>query len=521
MSDTTYKRLALAAGLAAALSACAGSGTQKFSTPYQDYNLSTPVQLDTRQKATLMEAIIAADLAAQQNDHLTAMSNYLFAADLSKEPELIQKSIESARLAKDPLGLEQAAQVWLKGEPDSIQAQTLLLQAQLGMQDAPAALVTARRLMTLLDDSQSRYQVLEKHLLKQDPRLTFNLLHSLSKVLPQEAAIETVFAQFLMSVADTPEKTLKMSKQALIRVEAALKIKADFIPAVRVKSHIYFQIKQDDQARQYLSDTFARHPQTAAYSHMLGQLLYDLRDFAASAAHFEDWLLNHPDDAEALYYLSASQYAQEDFSAAIIGFKQLIQMNYQAQSSAYYCGDAALKNQQLDFAIECFSQVEQGRYWTTAQLQVAAIYRNQKKYQEALLTLATASQTQNISSGDKAKLSLAEIDILFRFVSPADAQVRLENALAERMNRIFKDNFAIDQIFENLDTAKAIIDAAIDYYNNRLPHSSVDMLTPSEAHLKNGHLKKHWRWYWKEQQIIEEAKKLKETESAIPNNSQN
>lgn len=97
----------------------------------------------------------------------------------------------------------------------------------------------------------------------------------------------------------------------------------------------------------------------------------------------------------------------------------------------------------------------------------------------------------------------------------------LENALAERMNRIFKDNFAIDQIFENLDTAKAIIDAAIDYYNNRLPHSSVDMLTPSEAHLKNGHLKKHWRWYWKEQQIIEEAKKLKETESAIPNNSQN
>ena len=30
----------------------------------------------------------------------------------------------------------------------------------------------------------------------------------------------------------------------------------------------------------------------------------------------------------------------------------------------------------------------------------------------------------------------------------------LENALAERMNKTFKDNFAIDQIFENLDTAK-------------------------------------------------------------------
>jgi len=97
----------------------------------------------------------------------------------------------------------------------------------------------------------------------------------------------------------------------------------------------------------------------------------------------------------------------------------------------------------------------------------------------------------------------------------------LENALAERMNRIFKDNFAIDIDFEDLDAAKATIDAAIDYYNNRLPHSSVDMLTPSEAHLKNGHLKKHWRWYWKEQQMMEESEKLKGTASAIPNNSQN
>lgn len=97
----------------------------------------------------------------------------------------------------------------------------------------------------------------------------------------------------------------------------------------------------------------------------------------------------------------------------------------------------------------------------------------------------------------------------------------LENALAERMNRIFKDNFAIDIDFENLEAAKATIDAAIDYYNNRLPHSSVDMLTPSEAHLKNGHLKKHWRWYWKEQQMMEESEKLKGTASAIPNNSQN
>lgn len=76
----------------------------------------------------------------------------------------------------------------------------------------------------------------------------------------------------------------------------------------------------------------------------------------------------------------------------------------------------------------------------------------------------------------------------------------LENPLAERMNGIFKDNFALDTDFESFDQAQTQIDRAIQYYNNRLPHSSVDMLTPNQAHHRTGALKKHWKWYWKEKQ---------------------
>lgn len=96
----------------------------------------------------------------------------------------------------------------------------------------------------------------------------------------------------------------------------------------------------------------------------------------------------------------------------------------------------------------------------------------------------------------------------------------LENALAERMNRTFKDNFGLDEEFDDFDTAKSEIAAAIEYYNNRLPHSSIDMLTPNEAHLKIGELKKHWRWYWKEQQNETELQKLNEIAPVISNNSQ-
>lgn len=73
----------------------------------------------------------------------------------------------------------------------------------------------------------------------------------------------------------------------------------------------------------------------------------------------------------------------------------------------------------------------------------------------------------------------------------------LENALAERMNGIFKDNFALDTEFSSFEVAKNQIDQAIKYYNHRLPHSSIDMLTPAKAHYETGTLKKHWKYYWK------------------------
>jgi len=69
----------------------------------------------------------------------------------------------------------------------------------------------------------------------------------------------------------------------------------------------------------------------------------------------------------------------------------------------------------------------------------------------------------------------------------------LENALAERMNGIFKDNFDIARTFDSFEQAKQTIDQAIDYYNNRLPHSSIDKMTPSQAHFCTGELKKHWK----------------------------
>ena len=72
----------------------------------------------------------------------------------------------------------------------------------------------------------------------------------------------------------------------------------------------------------------------------------------------------------------------------------------------------------------------------------------------------------------------------------------LENPLAERMNRTFKDVFGLDENFRTFSEASSHIDQCIVYYNQRLPHSSLDLKQPNLAHDHIGRMKKHWKNYW-------------------------
>lgn len=68
-----------------------------------------------------------------------------------------------------------------------------------------------------------------------------------------------------------------------------------------------------------------------------------------------------------------------------------------------------------------------------------------------------------------------------------------ENALAERMNRTCKDTFDLGRTFTTFSEAQTATEIAMAYYNERRPHSSIDQLTPMQAHQKQGVLKKHWK----------------------------
>jgi transposase InsO family protein len=68
-----------------------------------------------------------------------------------------------------------------------------------------------------------------------------------------------------------------------------------------------------------------------------------------------------------------------------------------------------------------------------------------------------------------------------------------DNAIAERVNGILKQQVGLNQVFENYTAAVAVVCKAIDAYNCLRPHMSISNLTPQKAHMTKQPLFKKWK----------------------------
>ena len=78
----------------------------------------------------------------------------------------------------------------------------------------------------------------------------------------------------------------------------------------------------------------------------------------------------------------------------------------------------------------------------------------------------------------------------------------LENAIAERVNGILKEEYLNDYNVENTQEATELLEAVIKLYNNERPHMSIGNLTPNQVHQNNLKTEKLWRNYYVKKPII-------------------
>lgn len=78
----------------------------------------------------------------------------------------------------------------------------------------------------------------------------------------------------------------------------------------------------------------------------------------------------------------------------------------------------------------------------------------------------------------------------------------LENAIAERINGIIKEEYLNDYAIENIKEARGLLATVVNLYNQERPHMSIGNLTPNHVHQNNLKTEKLWKNYYIKSPII-------------------
>lgn len=82
-------------------------------------------------------------------------------------------------------------------------------------------------------------------------------------------------------------------------------------------------------------------------------------------------------------------------------------------------------------------------------------------------------------------------------ISMTESGDPLENAVAERVNGIMKEEYLVDYQVKTLAEAKELLAYVVSLYNQERPHLSISNLTPNIVHQNNIKTEKLWKNYYK------------------------
>jgi transposase InsO family protein len=87
-------------------------------------------------------------------------------------------------------------------------------------------------------------------------------------------------------------------------------------------------------------------------------------------------------------------------------------------------------------------------------------------------------------------------------ISMTESGDPLENAIAERINGIIKNEYLECYQVHNILEAEELLKQVVDLYNEERPHMSIGNMRPSELHENNQQTNKLWKTYYRKNSTL-------------------
>ncbi|WP_223669403.1 tetratricopeptide repeat protein [Kangiella shandongensis] len=409
------------------LTSCATTQPQVTETPpessaEQQQEHPSVAQFSAEDRGQLYFSILLADIANKQQLYDVAQSNFFYAAEQTGSQVLSAKAAMVALIERDYANSMDAVKLWLDASPDDANAYKVAIIATLAQGHTSSAKEYLQQLLPLLpqNDDEKLYELIRLASFQDDA--DFIPFYSTVNKPLSSPYIATAEA-YLRLKSEHPKKQYERIQSLL---SFTLKQKPNFLSAIELKGEA-FALNSKQERTQYLLQVLRHNNLSTEQTYKIGELLYTQRDYGNALIAFKRVLEKRPNDTQTQFLTASSHYALEHYQKASNIFWSLAQQSFKKEITSYYCADSAARTEDLVKAYTCYEMVPVGRFYMTARTELAQLYAEHGKMEQALKSLQRAQR--RVGLDDRQRLLEFEINLLTQTGDYQQAERRIQSAL--------------------------------------------------------------------------------------------
>jgi tetratricopeptide (TPR) repeat protein len=366
--------------------------------------------------------VLVAEMALQRGDTNLATKAYSDLSLRTRDPRVLERTVEIAGYARRyDIALE-AAKLWLDVEPGSVRAQQMLtgmLILSNRMDELAPTLV--RMLEADKEGLGANLLGLNRMFVRTEDRVAvFNLIEKVCRPFFGVAEAHYAVAQAASSAS--------MQERALAEAGRALELRPDWEMAALLQAQIAARTSSA-QAVAFLQAFVERNPMARDVKLQLARALVGEKRYDEARQIFNQMLQGFPDNPDVVYPVALLALQQNDLAVAEAQFKHLLTLSIPDKSLAYYyLAQIAEEKGKTDEAIDLYAKVESGDQLVQARMRGAQLLAGQGKLDEARKLLSEANA---VSAEQSLQLAIAEAALLRKAKQP-QAAFDLLDALLEK-----------------------------------------------------------------------------------------
>ena len=356
--------------------------------------------------------VLVAEMALQRGDTNLATKAYSDLSLRTRDPRVLERTVEIAGYARRyDIALE-AAKLWLDVEPGSVRAQQMLtgmLILSNRMDELAPTLV--RMLEADKEGLGANLLGLNRMFVRTEDRVAvFNLIEKVCRPFFGVAEAHYAVAQAASSAS--------MQERALAEAGRALELRPDWEMAALLQAQIAARTSTA-QAVAFLQAFVERNPMARDVKLQLARALVGEKRYDEARQIFNQMLQGFPDNPDVVYPVALLALQQNDLAVAEAQFKHLLTLSIPDKSLAYYyLAQIAEERGKTDEALDFYAKVESGDQLVQARMRGAQLLAGQGKLDEARKLLSEANA---VSAEQSLQLAIAEAALLRKAKQPQAA----------------------------------------------------------------------------------------------------